>query len=159
VTDAVVIATCTKTEMSIPTSRKQLEWGVTLPDSTSSSRSSVSRYQPGPWGSVNRLAWEGPEPVGFPYLWNLSQYYSERNIEIFTFKGYGDQYVVCLGDFGDAVWSDYRSRLTLVRLWLRAANLEAGWRMLLLFTANGFKGMFLVLKENVWQCQWLSSLV
>lgn len=122
--------------MSIPSSRKQLEEGISLIDSSTSSRSAVSHYELGTWDSVVHWAWEGPEPVGFPYLWNLSQYYFARNIDTFTFPGYGDDYVVCLGDGGGpVVWNNidgvYNGRITLVRLWVRGANLSQPWRVII----------------------------
>lgn len=121
--------------MAIPSARKQLEDGISLIKPSSSSRSALSRFELGTAGSVVRQAWEGPEPVGFPYLWNLSQYYFERNIDTFTFNEYGDGYVVCLCDGGGpVVWTDpngvYSGRITLARLWISAANLSLAWRLL-----------------------------
>ena len=96
--------------------QKQLEPGVTLPNTTSSPRSAASHFEPGPLGSVHR-AWDGPEPIGFPYLWNLNAYYSSRGMLIYTFKYFGDDGVACLGD-GPGGW-------TIVRLWASGASLAS----------------------------------
>ena len=117
--------------MPIPSSIKQLEYGVTLPVPVAnlSTRSVLPNFDFGSQGSLVHRSWEAPEPVGFPYLWHLNQYYLARDIDIYTFRGYGDNYVVCISDGGCGSNQCY----AVMRLWVAGATLSNPYRLLVYF--------------------------
>jgi len=130
--------------MPFAPSLKQLEFGVTLPAPTTTlrTRSVIPQFDFGAQGSLIHHSWEAPEPVGFPYLWNLNQYYLARDSDIYSFIGYGDNYILCVSDGGCGPLRCY----AIMRLWVAGSCLSNSYRLLVYFLR--LSGMELVFGDS-----------